>query len=65
MRPGKLFVQLVVKPLLGCMMLARRAGPVAACVMDAVVFATAVARREALSIGFAWAVLDGAEDLAV
>ena len=65
MRPGKRFFQLVVEPQRGCLLLALRAVPVAACVMDAVVCATAVALREAVAVMSATAVLDGADGLVV
>ena len=63
MRPGKLFFQLVVEPQLGCMLLALRAVSVAACVMDAVVFATALALREAVPGESTSAMVDGVEGL--
>ncbi len=65
MRPGKLLCQLVVEPQLGCMLLALRAVPVAACVMDAGLCATAVARREAVAVMAATAGLEGADGLVV
>ena len=64
-RPGKLSLQVVLKPLLACMLLALGTGPVATGMMDAVVLATTVALREAVAIGPAVALLDGAADLAV
>jgi len=63
MRPGKLLFQLVVEPQLGCTRLALRAVPVAACVMDAVVCAPAVARREAVPGASTAAMWDGVEGL--
>ncbi len=65
MRPGKLFFQLVVEPQLGCMMLALRAVPVTACVMDAVLFATALALIEAVPVESTAAMLDGVDGLLV
>jgi len=65
MRPGTLFFQLVVEPQLGCMMLALRAVPVAACVMDAVVCATALALREAVPVASTAAMVDGVDGLVV
>ena len=65
MRPGKLSLQVVLKPLLACMLLALGTGPVATGMMDAVVLATTLALREAVAIGPAVALLDGAADLAV
>jgi hypothetical protein len=61
----ELCLQVVVEPLLGCMLLALWTVPVAACVIDAVLVATGVARREALSVMATWALLDGADDLTV
>jgi hypothetical protein len=64
-RPGELWRQVVMKPRLGCMLLALGTVPGATGMMDAVVLATAVAVREAMAIVSALAVLDGADDLAV
>jgi hypothetical protein len=64
-RPGKLFVQMLVEPLRGCMLLTLRTVAVATGMMDAVMSPAAWARREAMSIVSALAVLDGAEDRAV
>jgi hypothetical protein len=64
-RPGQRSLQVVMKPRLGCMMLARWTVPVATGMMDAVVRATTVARREAVALGPALAMVDGTEDLAV
>ena len=58
-------VQVGMKPLLGCMLLTLRAMPIATGMIDTVVPLTAWALREAMAIGAAAAVLDGAEDLAV
>jgi hypothetical protein len=64
-RPGKLFLQVVVEPLLRCMMLTLGTVSVATGILDAVFFPTAVALREAMAVVSAAAVLDGADDLAV
>ena len=64
-RPGQLFVEVVLKPLLGFMLLTLRAVAVATGMMDAVVSPTAWALREAMAIVSALAVLDGTDDLAV
>ena len=64
-RPRELFVQVVLEPLLGCMLLTLRAVPVATGMIDAVLHATALALREAVSIVAALALWDGADDLAV
>jgi len=64
-RPGQLSLQVVMKPRLGCMMLARWTVPVATGMMDAVVRATALALREAVAIGPALALLDGTDALSV
>ena len=64
-RPGELLLQVGVEPRRGCMLRALGTVPVATGMLDAVVLATAVALREAMSIVAALAVLDGAEDLSV
>jgi hypothetical protein len=64
-RPGKRWLQVVGEPLLGCLLLPRGPVAVATGLMDAVWRATALALREAVSLVAAWAVLDGADDLAV
>jgi len=64
-RPGKLFVQVVMKPLLGLMMLTLWTVAVAAGMLDPVLRATALALREAMAVMSALAILDGADDLAV
>jgi len=64
-RPGKRSLQVVLKPLLACMLLTRGTVPVATGMMDAVVRATPVALREAVARVLAVALVDGAEDLAV
>lgn len=64
-RPGALSLQVVRKPLLGCLRLALGTGPVATGMVDPVLLATAVALREAMAIASAVAVLDSAAALAV
>ncbi len=64
-RPGQLLVQVVLEPLLGCLLRTLGTGPVAAGMMDAVVLATTVALREAVAVVAAVALWDGADDLAV
>ena len=64
-RPGELFFEVVVEPLLGCMLLTLRTVSVATGMMDAVFFTTALALREAVAIVSALALLDSADDLAV
>lgn len=49
-----------MQPLLGFMVLTLRAVSIATCVIDAVLFATALALIEAVSIVPAAAILDGA-----
>ena len=49
-RPGQRCVQVVLEPLLGCMLLTLWAVPVAPGVMDAVWFATPLALREAVAV---------------
>ena len=65
MRSGKLCVQVVLEPLLGCMLLTLGTVAVAAGMLDAGLLATALARSEAMAVMSAWALLDGADDLAV
>ena len=65
MRPGQLFVQVVLKPLPGCMLLTLGTVAVATGMVDAVLSPTAGALREAVSVRAALALLDGADDLAV
>jgi len=62
---GKRFLQVVVYPLLGCMMMTLRAVTMATGMLDAVVPPTALALREAISVVSAAAIADGADDLAV
>jgi hypothetical protein len=64
-RPGQLFVQVVLEPLRGCRRLTLGTVPVAAGMMDTVVHATTLAWIEAVAVVSALARLDGAEDLAV
>jgi hypothetical protein len=64
-RPGKLFVELFVEPVLSFMMLALGAVAIAAGVVDAVLPATAVALIETVSIMAALAVLNGTHGLVV
>jgi hypothetical protein len=64
-RSGTLLVTLVREPLRGFVMLTLRAGAIATGMMEAVVFATAVALGEAVAERPAAAVLDGADDLVV
>ena len=64
-RPGQLFVQVVLEPLLGFMLLTLGTVAVATGMMDAVVPPTVLALREAVAVVSALAVLDGADDLAV
>jgi hypothetical protein len=64
-RPGERSLQVVRKPLLGCMMLALGTVPVATGMLDPVWLATAVALREALSRVSALAVVESAAARAV
>ena len=64
-RSRKLLLEVVCEPLLGCMLLTLGTVAVATGRMDAVVSPTAGALREAMSIGSALTVLDGADDLAM
>ena len=65
MGPGQLFVQVVLEPLLGCMLLTLGTVAVATGMMDAVVLPTALALREAMAILSALALLDGTDGLAM
>ena len=65
MRPGQLFVQVVLEPLLGCMLLPLGTVAVTTGMMDAVVSPAAWALREAVAVGSALALLDSADGLAV
>jgi len=58
-------VEVVLKPLLGCMLLTRGAGPVAAGMLDPVVSPTGWARREAMAVGATLTGLESADDRAV
>jgi hypothetical protein len=64
-RPGKLFVELFVEPVLSFMILTLGAVAIAAGVVDAVLPATALAVIEAVSIVSALAVLNGTNGLVV
>jgi hypothetical protein len=64
-RPGQLCVQVVLEPLLGCMLLALRTVPVATGMRDAVLRATALALIQAVAIVPALALLDSADGLAL
>ena len=65
MRPWELFVQVVVEPLLGFMLLTLGAVAVATGMRHTMVPSTVLALIEAVAIGAALAVLEGTEDLAV
>ena len=64
-RPGQLLLQVVLEPLPGLMLLALGTVAVATRMLDAVLLPTAGARREAVAIVSASALLDGADDRAV
>ncbi len=64
-RPRELFVEVVLKPLLRCMLLALGAVAVATRMLDAVLSLTVWALIEAMAIGAAAAVLGGADHLTV
>ena len=64
-RPRELFVEVVLKPLRRCMLLALGAVAVATRMIDAVLSLTVGALREAMAIGAAAAGLDGADHLTV
>jgi hypothetical protein len=64
-RSGELFVEVVLEPLLGFMLLALGTVAVATGMMDTVVPPTARALIEAMAVMAAPAVLDGADDPAV
>jgi len=64
-RPGQLCVQVVLEPLLGCMLLTLGTVAVAPGMMDAVVPPTAWALREARAVMAALALLESADDLSV
>jgi len=64
-RSGKLLLQVVLKPLLGCMLLTLGTVSMATGMLDAMVCPAALALRETMAVMAAAAVLDGADDLAV
>jgi hypothetical protein len=64
-RPGKLLLEVVCEPRLGCMLLTLGTVSVATGMIDAVLLATALALLEAVSIVSALALLDGVDDFAV
>jgi hypothetical protein len=64
-RPGQLSLQAVMKPRLGCRLLALGTVPVATGMLDAVLCLTVWALIEAMAIGAAAAVLDSADNLTV
>jgi hypothetical protein len=59
-RPRQLFVEVVLEPLLSFMVLTLRTMSIAACVIDAVLFPTALAPIEAMTVVSTTAVADGA-----
>src|SRR5713101_849596 len=63
MRSGELFVQVMLEPLLGFMLLTLGTVAVATGMIDAVLLATTVALIEAVAVVSALALLDGADDL--
>ena len=63
--PRELCVEMVLEPLLGCMLLALGTVLVATGMIDTVLFPTAPALIKAVAIVPALALLDGADDLAV
>ena len=64
-RPGELLGEMVLEPLLGCMLLTLRTMAMATGMMDAVVAPTVLALRKAVAVRAALALLDGADDVAV
>jgi hypothetical protein len=64
-RPGQLFFQVLLEPLLSFMLLALGTVAVATGMIDTVVFAAALALVEAAAVMPTAAVLDGADDLVV
>jgi len=64
-RRWEVFLQMVVEPPLGFLVLTLRAVAVATGMIDAVVFSTALALIEAMSIVSAVAIADGVDDLAM
>ena len=65
MRPRELFVQVVLEPLVGCMLLTLGTVAVATGMLDAMVPSTVLALIEAVAVVSALTVLDGADDRAV
>ena len=65
MGPRELFVQMVLEPLLGCMLLTLGTVAVATGMMDAVLLPTALALIEAMAIRSTLAILDGMDGFAV
>ena len=64
-RSGQLFFQVVLEPLLGCMLLTLGTVAVATGMIDAVLPPTVVALREAMAVVATLALSDGADDRAV
>jgi len=64
-RPRELLGQVVLEPLLGCMLLTRGAVAVATGMMDAVVARAVLTLIEAVAVCAALALLEGADDLTV
>ena len=64
-RPGQVCGQVVLEPLVGCMVLTLGAVAVATGMMHAMVFPTVLARREAVTVRAALALVEGADALAV
>jgi hypothetical protein len=64
-RPRELVVEVVLEPLLRCMRLALGTVAVAPGMVHGMLPPTAWALREAVAVVAAWAVLEGADDLAV
>ena len=64
-RPGQLFIQVVLTPLLGCMLRTLGTVAVATGMVHAVLSPTVGALREAVSVRAALALVDGAHDCAV
>ena len=65
MRPGQLFVQVVLEPLLGFMLLTLGTVAVATGMIDAVLPPTVLALIEAVAVVSTSTLLDGADDLAM
>jgi len=64
-RPRELLGQVVLEPLLGCMLLTLGAGAVATGMLDAVLARAVLTRIEAVAVRAALALWDGADDLTV